>query len=199
MLELGLAELAVLGLASYQDIKTREIDAWVVALLFPPALAAAYFSRGTPLYLMSPILGLILALAMRLTGSGYADSLTIIALSLFPPFSPVLPTPAVVVLGAGISILGTSIWLFLANRGKPCKMTLAQRLTHICIPREEALRRSHRYIIGEVKDLEKYKPPERIEGDYVLAKYGVPYVAHMALGFALYLALYWILTAPRPL
>jgi preflagellin peptidase FlaK len=197
MLEvLGLAELAVLGFASYQDVKTREIDAWVIALLFPPALAAAYLSWSAPLYIMSPILGLVLALAMRLTGSGYADSLAIAALSLFPPFSPVLPTPAVVVLGAGISVLGTSIWLLLVNNRRPCRMTLTQKFTHICITREEALKRSHRYIIGEVKDVEKYKPPERIEGDYVVARYGVPYVAHMALGFALYLALYGLVGPP---
>jgi len=57
-------------------------------------------------------------------------------------------------------------------------------------------KRSHRYIIGEVRDVEKYKPPERIEGDYVVARYGVPYVAHMALGFALYLALYGLVGPP---
>lgn len=187
---LGLSELALLGYASYQDIKSREIDAWIIALMYIPALAAMYLSWRTPLYVMSPILGLILALAMRLTGSGYADSLVVLATSFFPPFLPFLPTPAVVIIGTSISILATMLWIFLSNRGKPCRMTLAQRLTHVCVTREEALRNKHRYIIGQVKDLERYRPPEDIREDYVIAKYGVPYVAHMTLGFALYLVLY---------
>ncbi len=185
----GLSELALLAYASYQDIKMRELDAWVIAALYAPALAAAYFSWREPLYAASPILGIVLALAMRISGSGYADSLTILAISFFPPPLPYLPTPAIVVMGTGLSILATSLWLFLSNRGRPCEMTLIERFTHVCISREEALRNKHKYILGRVKDLEKYKPPESIDDEFVVAKYGVPYVAHMTFGFALYMLL----------
>lgn len=183
---LALLELAALAYASYQDIKTREIDAWIIAAMYAPALAAAYLSWGKPLYIMSPILGAVLALIMRITGSGYADSLTILATSFFPPPLPYLPTPVIVVMGSSPSIFATVLWLFLSNKGRPCKMTLAERFTHACITREEALKNKHKYIIGQAKDLEKYKAPEDVEGEYVVAKYGLPYVAHMALGFAVY-------------
>ncbi|MEL9989775.1 MAG: prepilin peptidase [Thermoproteus sp.] len=191
---LGLLELAILGLASYQDVKSREIDVWVVALLYVPALAAAYFSWREPIYLLSPVLGALLALVMRLTGSGYADSLAILALSLFPPLLPFLPTPAVVVIGTSASVAGTALWLLLTNRGRPCKMSALQKLTHICVSREEVLKAPHRYIIGDVKDLEKYRPPKDVKDDYVVAKYGVPYIVHLTLGFAIYLALYFIIS-----
>ncbi|MEZ0248671.1 MAG: prepilin peptidase [Thermoproteus sp.] len=191
---LGLLELAVLGLASYQDVKSREIDAWVIALLYAPALAAMYFSWREPMYFLSPTLGALLALVMRLTGSGYADSLAILALSFFPPFLPFLPTPAVVVIGTSASVAGTALWLLLTNRGRPCRMSALQRLTHICVSREEVLKAPHRYIIGDVKDLERYMPPKDVRDDYVIAKYGVPYILHLALGFAVYLALYLIIS-----
>lgn len=183
----ALAELIPLAIAAWQDVKRREIDIVVIAAMYVPAAIALYYSFR-PVYILSLGLGAILAAVMRATGSGYADSLAILALSLFPPPFIFLPTPAVIIIGTLIPLVGTALWLALANRGRPCKMTWSQRLTHICVRREEVLRHPYRYIVGDAEDLERYTPPREIEGEYVLAKYGAPYVAYLAVGYLLYLA-----------
>ncbi|MBP1449314.1 MAG: prepilin peptidase [Thermoproteus sp.] len=188
MIALSLAELALLAIAAYQDIKTREIDMYLIILIFIPSLFSFYLYYKIPLYFLSPLLGAILALVMRLTGSGYADSLVLLAISFFPPPVPFMPTPAVVVAGSSAPALATTLWLALRNRGMPCELSLLQRLTHVCASREEVLKHPHRYIIGDVKDLEHYTPPE-VKEEYVVARYGVPYVAYLAVGFSLYVLL----------
>lgn len=188
-----LAELVLLSIAARQDLKTREIDVWIVLAMYLPAALAAYLSWTAPLYLMSPVLGAMLALAMRAMGAGYADSLALLAISLFPPPVPYFPTPAVVVMGTAFSIVGTMLWLYYLNSRRPCRMTPLQRLTHVCVSRDELLRGGVKYIVGDVHDLEKYRPPADVDEEYVVAKYGLPYLAHLAVGFAIYTALSFIL------
>jgi preflagellin peptidase FlaK len=66
-------------------------------------------------------------------------------------------------------------------------MKTLERLMHICASPEEFAKNPVKYVVGDVKDHEKYDPPMK-------AKYGLPYVFHLAAGFWIYVALF--LTTP---
>lgn len=73
-------------------------------------------------------------------------------------------------------------------------MSLLEKLTHICISREEFVKNPLKYIVGEVKDLEKYNPRNvEIRESWIKAKYGVPYLVYLAAGFWVYIALLLIM------
>ena len=81
------------------------------------------------------------------------------------------------------------LWLYAKNRGHTCKMKTLE--THICVSPEEFAKNPVKYVVGGVKDHEKYDPA-MIKG-WVKAKYGLTCV-HLAAGFWIYVALF--LTTP---
>lgn len=185
-----LAIAAVLTLAAWQDVKTREIDAKILLALAPPAAYLVYTHWGDPLYYFSLALGLVLAAVMRILGSGYADSIAIAAVATAPPISPLLVTPLVVVAGGSALLPPTLVWLYAKNRKRPCAMSTLERITHICISKEEFRKNPLKYVVGDVKDMEKYDPKKvQIHADWIKAKYGLPYLAYLAAGYWVYLAL----------
>lgn len=187
---LGVA--AALTAAALQDLKTREIDARIFALGAPPAALLIALNWGSPLYLFSLGVAAALALLMRLLGAGYADSISALLIGAAPPPLPFLPTPFVVVI-AGSALLPAHVaYLYLRNRGRPCEMTTAEKLTHICVSAEEFKENPLKYIVGDVRDMEKYDPPSEPGGQWIKAKYGIPYVVYLAVGYWIYVAI-WLL------
>jgi len=71
-------------------------------------------------------------------------------------------------------------------------MKTLERLTHICVSPGEFAKNPVKYVVGDVKDPRNTTPP-MIKG-WVKAKYGLPYVLHLAAGFWVYMALF--LTTP---
>jgi len=150
------AELALgafLSVAAWQDLKTREVDVWLFAAMALPAALLAWANWGNPFYYISLAAGILLALFMRALGTGYADSLALAAVSTAPP-PPFLPTAFVVVIASAALLPATALWLYYRNRGRPCKMSLVEGLTHVCISGaeyREALARgaAFKYIVGE--------------------------------------------------
>jgi len=183
---------ALLSIAAWQDLKTREVDVWLFVAMALPAAFLAWANWGNPFYYISLAAGILLALFMRALGTGYADSLALAAVSTAPPPLPFLPTAFVVVIASAVFLPATALWLYYKNRGRPCKMSLAERLTHICVSRaeyEEALARgtAFKYIVGEERDMERYKPPEPPREEWIKAKYGIPYLVYLAAGYWAYL------------
>lgn len=181
---------ALLVVAAWQDLRTREIDVKIFAAMTPFAALLVVDNWGSIFYFFSLGVGLLLALLMRVFGSGYADSLAMAAISTAPPLLPFLPTPFVAVAAGAPLLLATMAWLYLLNRRRPCKMTRAEMLTHICVSREEFLRNPLKYVVGDVRDMERYDPSKVEVRDWVKAKYGVPYIVYLAVGFAAYTFLY---------
>jgi preflagellin peptidase FlaK len=68
-------------------------------------------------------------------------------------------------------------------------MGTLEKLTHICVSPEEFAKNPVKYVVGDVKDLEKYDPSMEIKG-WVKAKYGLPYIFHLAVGFWIYVTLF---------
>lgn len=174
-------------LAALQDVKTREIDPRIFLAAAAPAAALIYLNWGNPLYFFSLAVGASLALLMRALGSGYADSIALALISAAPPML-FLPTPFVVVMAGSALLPATMLWLFLNNRRRPCRMSALEKITHICVTREEFAKNPLKYIVGEVKDMEKYDPTAaRVEGQWIKAKYGLPYLVYLAVGYWVYL------------
>ena len=142
---------------------------------------------GNPLYTLSLAVGALLALLTRLSGTGYADSTALALISTAPPVA-LLPAPLIAVTAGSALLPATMLRLYAKNRGRPCKMKTLERLTHICVSPEEFAKNPVKYVVGDVKDLEKYDPPP------MKAMYGLPYVLHLAGGFWIYVALF--LTTP---
>ncbi len=186
VIALGIA----LTVASWQDLKTREIHYVVLAAGALPALYLVIQNLNSPFYLFSFGLGLALAIVMRILGSGYADSIAITLIGSAPPLLPFLPTPFVAVI-AGSFLLPLQIaYLYLLNSKRPCKMSPLEKLTHICISKEEFLKNPLKYIIGNVKDVEKYDPSNvEITEEWIVAKYGLPYLVYLTMGYWVYVAL----------
>ena len=181
---------ALLVVAAWQDLRTREIDVKIFAAMMPFAALLVVDNWGSFFYFFSLGVGILLALLMRVFGSGYADSLAMAAISTAPPLLPFLPTPFVAVAAGTPLLLATMAWLDLLNRSRPCEMTRAEMLTHICVSREEFLRNPLKYVVGDVRDMERYDPSKVEMRDWVKAKYGVPYIVYLAVGFSAYTLLY---------
>ena len=184
---LGLALTA----AAWQDVKTREIDVGIFAAAGATAAVLMWLNWGNPLYTLSLAVGALLALLTRLSGAGYADSTALALISTAPPIA-FIPAPFTAVAAGSVLLPATMLWLYVKNRGRPCRMGALEKLTHICVSPEEFAKNPVKYVVGDVKDLERYDPP-MIEG-WVKAKYGLPYVLHLAAGFWIYVALF--LTTP---
>jgi len=183
--EAALLALALaLTAAAWQDVKTREIDVIIFAIAAVPAAVLMWLNWGNPLYTLSLVLGAALALLMRLTGSGYADSIALALISTAPPIA-FLPAPFIAVMAGAVLLPATMLWLYVKNRGRPCEMKTLEKLTHICVSPEEFAKNPLKFIVGDAKDLEKYAPPE-VKG-WVKAKYGLPYILYLAVGFWIYL------------
>jgi preflagellin peptidase FlaK len=193
-----LREVAVLALglaltaAAWQDVKTREIDVRIFAAAGAAAAVLMWLNWGNPLYTFSLAVGALLALLTRLSGAGYADSIALALISTAPPIA-FLPAPLVAVTAGSALLPATMLWLYVKNRGRPCRMGALERLTHICVSPEEFAKNPVKYVVGDIKDLEKYSPSMEIKG-WVKAKYGLPYVLHLAVGFWIYVVLF--LTTP---
>ena len=181
---------SVLTVASIEDLRSREIHWATLAAGVPPALYLALQNLHSPFYLFSLGVALVLALLMRVLGSGYADSVAIALIGSAPPLLPFLPTPFVAVI-AGSLLLPLQVgYLYLLNSKRPCKMSPLEKLTHICISKEEFLRKPLKYILGDVKDVEKYDPSKvEVREEWVKAKYGLPYVVYLTAGYWFYVAL----------
>ena len=184
---LGLA----LAAAAWQDVKTREIDVRIFAAAGVAAAVLMWLNWGSPLYMFSLAFGAALALLTRLTGSGYADSLALALIGTAPP-AALLPAPFVAVTAGAVLLPATMLWLYVKNRGRPCEMKTLERLTHICVSPEEFARNPVKYVVGGVKDLEEYDPSTVEVRGWVKAKYGLPYVLHLAVGFWAYVALFFL-------
>lgn len=179
---------ALIG-AAVQDVKSREVDIWWFAAGAVPAALLVYISWGKPMYFFSLGVGLLLALLMRILGSGYADSLALALISTAPPLVPWMPTAFLVIMAGSVLLPVQMAWLHRINSGRPCQMRGFEKLTHICVSRREYEKNPVKFIMGDVGDVERYKPPPA-QGDWIKAKYGLPYLAYLALGFAIYMALY---------
>jgi preflagellin peptidase FlaK len=58
---------------------------------------------------------------------------------------------------AGSALLpATMLWLYVKNRGRPCRMGALEKLTHICVSPEFA--KNPKYVVGDVKDLATTPP-----------------------------------------
>jgi preflagellin peptidase FlaK len=192
--ETALMALALaLTAAAWQDVKTREIDVRIFAVAAIPAAAWRWLNWGNPLYAFSLMLGVTLALLMRLAGSGYADSLALALISTAPPLA-FLPAPFIAVMAGSLLLPATMLWLYLKNRGRPCKMKTLERLTHICVSREEFAENPLKFIVGDVKDMERYDPAKVEVQDWVKAKYGFPYLLSLTLGYWICVTLYFLAT-----
>jgi preflagellin peptidase FlaK len=191
--EAALLTLALaLTAAAWQDVKTREIDVRIFAAAGVAAAVLMWLNWGNPLYIFSLVVGALLALLTRLLGTGYADSIALALISTAPPIA-FLPAPFIAVMAGSVLLPATMLWLYVKNRGRPCRMSTLEKLTHICVSPEEFAKNPVKYVVGDVKDLEKYDPSMEIK-DWVKAKYGLPYVLHLAVGFWIYVALF--LTPP---
>ena len=187
-----LALALALTVAAWQDVKTREIDVRIFAAAGVAAIVLMWLSWDNPLYTFSLAVGAILALLTRLSGAGYADSIALALISTAPLIA-FLPAPFIAVMAGSVLLPATVLWLYVKNRGRPCRMDALEKLTHICVSPEEFAKNPVKYVVGDVKDLEKYDPSMEIKG-WVKAKYGLPYVLHLAVGFWVYVALF--LTQP---
>jgi len=176
---------ALLNLAAWQDVKTREIDAWIFAAAAAPAAVLIYLNWHNPLYLFSLAVGVVLAVLTRLLGSGYADSLALALISVAPPIA-FLPTPFIAVMAGSLLLPATMLWLYLKNRGRPCKMKTLERLTHICVSRAEFMKNPLKFIVGDIKDVERYDPTKAEVQEWIKAKYGLPYLLHLTAGYWAY-------------
>ena len=180
-----LAVGALLSLAAWQDVKTREVDAWIFAAAAVPAAVLICLNWRNPLYLFSLAVGAVLALLARRLGWGYADSLALALIGAAPPAAS-LPAPFTAVAAGSLLLPATMLWLYLKNRGRPCEMKTLERLTHVCISRDEFIKNPLKFIVGDVKDVERYDPAKvEIQG-WVKAKYGLPYLLHLTVGYWVY-------------
>ncbi|ABL88796.1 peptidase A24A, prepilin type IV [Pyrobaculum islandicum DSM 4184] len=179
----------LLTIAAIQDLKTREIDPRIFIASAAPAAMLIYLNWGSPLYLFSLAIGAALALSMRLLGAGYADSIALALISAAPPVL-FLPTPFVVVIAGSLLLPLTMLWLYLKNRKRPCQMSALEKITHVCVSRQEFLKNPLKYIVGEVKDMEKYNPTAiKTEKEWIKARYGLPYLAYLAVGYWAYITI----------
>jgi preflagellin peptidase FlaK len=191
--EAALLTLALaLTAAAWQDVKTREIDVRIFAAAGVAAAVLMWLNWGNPLYIFSLAVGAILALLTRLLGTGYADSIALALISTAPPIA-FLPAPFIAVMAGSVLLLATMLWLYVKNRGRPCRMSTLEKLTHICVSPEEFAKNPVKYVVGDVKDLEKYDPSRVEIKGWVKAKYGLPYVLHLAVGFWIYASLFLLL------
>jgi preflagellin peptidase FlaK len=191
--EAALLTLALaLTAAAWQDVKTREIDVKIFAAAGVAAAVLMWLNWGNPLYIFSLAVGAILALLTRLLGTGYADSIALALISTAPPIA-FLPAPFIAVMAGSVLLLATMLWLYVKNRGRPCRMGTLEKLTHICVSPEEFAKNPVKYVVGDVKDLEKYDPSRVEIKGWVKAKYGLPYVLHLAVGFWIYASLFLLL------
>ncbi len=184
VLALGLALTA----AAWQDVKTREIDVRIFAAAGAAAAVLMWLNWGNPLYALSLAVGALLALLTRLSGAGYADSIALALISTAPP-TALLPAPFTAVMASSVLLPATMLWLYMKNRGRPCRMGALEKLTHICVSPEEFAKNPVKYVVGNVKDLEKYDPSTVEIKGWIKAKYGLPYVLHLAVGFWIYVFL----------
>jgi len=191
--EAALLALALaLTAAAWQDVKTREIDVRIFAAAGVAAVALMWLNWGNPLYTFSLAVGALLALLTRLLGTGYADSIALALISTAPPIA-FLPAPFIAVMAGSALLPATMLWLYVKNRGRPCEMDALEKLTHICVSPEEFIKNPVKYIVGGVKDLEKYDPSRVEIKGWVKAKYGLPYLLYLAVGFWIYVALFFAL------
>jgi len=191
--EAALLTLALaLTAAAWQDVKTREIDGRIFAAAGVAAAVLMWLNWGNPLYTFSLAVGALLALLTRLLRTGYADSIGLALVSTAPPIAFLLALFIAVIAGS-VLLLATMLWLYVKNRGRPCKMGTLEKLTHICVSPEEFAKNPVKYVVGDVKDLEKYDPSTVEIKGWVKAKYGLPYLLHLAVGFWIYVALFFVL------
>ena len=177
-----------LSLAAWQDVKTREIDAKIFAAAAVPAAVLVWLNWQSPMYLFSVSVGIVLAVLTRLLGSGYADSIALVLIGAAPPIR-FFPALFIVIIAGSFLLPATMIWLYLKNRNRPCKMTTLEKLTHLCVSQEEFLKSPYKFIVGEVKDLERYDPAKVKIGGWIKAKYGLPYLLYLATGYWAYVLL----------
>jgi preflagellin peptidase FlaK len=134
--EAALLALALaLTAAAWQDVKTREIDVRIFAIAAIPA-ALMWLNWGNLLYTYSLVLGVTLALLMRLTGSGYGDSIALALISTAPPIA-FLAASLIATTSSFLLLPATMLWLYVKNRSYPCKMKTMEKLAHICVSPEE--------------------------------------------------------------
>ena len=191
--EAALLTLALaLTAAAWQDVKTREIDGRIFAAAGVAAAVLMWLNWGNPLYTFSLAVGALLALLTRLLRTGYADSIGLALVSTAPPIAFLLALFIAVIAGS-VLLLATMLWLYVKNRGRPCKMGTLEKLTHICVSPEEFAKNPVKYVVGDVKDLEKYDPSRVEIKGWVKAKYGLPYILHLAVGFWIYASLFLLL------
>jgi preflagellin peptidase FlaK len=191
--EAALLTLALaLTAAAWQDVKTREIDGRIFAAAGVAAAVLMWLNWGNPLYTFSLAVGALLALLTRLLRTGYADSIGLALVSTAPPIAFLLALFIAVIAGS-VLLLATMLWLYVKNRGRPCRMGTLEKLTHICVSPEEFAKNPVKYVVGDVKDLEKYDPSRVEIKGWVKAKYGLPYILHLAVGFWIYASLFLLL------
>jgi preflagellin peptidase FlaK len=185
VLALGLALTA----AAWQDVKTREIDVRIFAAAGATAAVLMWLNWGNPLYTFRS--GGPPRLVDAAVGAGYADSTALALISTAPPVA-LLPAPFIAVMAGSVLLPATMLWLYVKNRGRPCRdageADPHMRLARGICEKPGEIRRRRRQRPGEVRPIQS--------GDkrLVEAKYGLPYVFHLAVGFWVYVALF--LTTP---
>ncbi|MCI4446527.1 MAG: prepilin peptidase, partial [Pyrobaculum sp.] len=138
--EAALLALALaLTAAAWQDVKTREIDVRIFAAAGVAAAVLMWLNWGNPLYTFSLAVGALLALLTRLLGTGHADSIALALISTAPPIA-FLPAPFIAIIAGSVLLPATMLWLYVKNRGRPCRMGALEKLTHICVSPEEFMK-----------------------------------------------------------
>ena len=193
-----MAALLPLAYAAYTDVRARLVDVRAVVALGAVAAWSAASARLDVAYALSLIVGAVVALVKRLAGSGLGDSL---AVALIGAIYTPMPTSMMVIAFTGVPLLATMVWLALVNRRRRCVSGFAV-FTHYCASPRELVEQPHRFAPIGARDLERVDLDEvrrlGVEAGgrgvgYVAVKYGVPYVAHLAVAYAAYVVL--ILTA----
>ena len=187
----------LLGVAAYQDVKSREIDSRNVYALFLPAPFLLALHLGNPLYLANLAYGALFAATLYALRVGRADVLAVASLSFLPPltWSPLdLPVLSVVINAMLLQLLVVP-YQYIKNRGAPCTFRgIVERLTTLCVPVEEVRRSPHRYIVAYRRgmDLERYDPRAQLETlkgmSHVKVHYGLPTLLFLFLGLAIHMA-----------
>ncbi len=188
---------ALLGIAAYQDVKKREIDARNIYALFLPAPFLLALNLGHVLYLLNLAYGALFAAVLRILRVGRADVFAVGSMAFLPPLTgdPLsLPTLSIIINSMLLQLLWVPYQYF-RNLGAPCRFEgLKERLTMICVDVEEVRRRPHRYIVAYRRgmDLERYDPRaalETVEGlEHVKAYYGFPTLLFLFVGLMIYMA-----------
>lgn len=197
----ALAALAPLAYMAYTDVRWRLVDVRALAALGVIAAWSASTARLDLAYILSLTTGAVVAVAKRLAGAGLGDSLVVALVGAI--YTP-MPTSMMVIALSGAPLIATIAWLLAVNRRRGCVSGL-HALTRFCAEPAELIESPHRFAPLDARDLERLDlgavrrlgEEALARGErFVVVRYGVPYVAHLAVAYAIYLIVILLWTSP---